>query len=185
MDTIKHKLHAVCANDRLRPAFNYIEFQGGFAYASDFRLAVIVDLTDVFGCDHDTTRLLDGYRIHRNMWRMLLGKRVVIKEPGTLLFSPTAKDWPSLILKLDETGSESGMTIADKITAVFPDINDAQPLQHIGVNPDLFKIAADACRFESNHARLTFFGPNKAILIEDNAGLSKSKAVVGSVTLSN
>jgi hypothetical protein len=185
MHTIKHKLHAVCGNDIYRPAFSYIEFQGGFAYATDAHVAVIVDLTDVFGCDYDTTRLLDGYRIHRNVWRMLIGKRVEIKEQGTLMFSPTAKEWPSLILKLDETEAEMGRAVADKITSVFPKIQDAQPLQHIGVNPALFKRAADACRFEYNQARLTFFGPNKAILMDDKPGVSKSMAIVLPVMLSN
>ncbi len=183
--TIKHDLHAVCGNERERTYLNYIEFHDGFAYATNAHVAVIVDLTEVFDCDHHTTRLLDGYRCHRNVWRMLKGKRVEIKDAGTLMFSPTAKDWPSVVLQLEEIDKYSGTDLKHKIDAIFPNKGDAQELKEIGISPTFFKLAANACRFEYNHARLTFFAPNKLILMEDVNLISKSKAIVMPVMLFN
>ena len=176
--TIKHDLHAVCGNERERTYLNYIEFHDGFAYATNAHVAVIVDLTEVFDCDYHTTRLLDGYRCHRNIWRMLKGKRVEIKDAGTLMFSPTAKYLPSVVLQLEEIDKYSGTDLKQKITANFPDKKGAQPLQEIGVNPAFLNLATNACRFEYNQARLTFFAANRAILMEPNYGHSKSKAIV-------
>lgn len=182
--TIKHDLHLACGNDHSRPLFTYIEFHDGIAYATDTHVAIRVQLTEVFKCEPETAELLTGYRIHANVWRMIKGKRVEIVDKGVLMFSPSPKHFPSVVLKLDEVELFNGQSLKSSIDAIWPKVSDKQALDEIGVNPSFFNRVSKACRFEYNHAILTFFARNKTILVRSNHGYeTKSEAIVMPVTI--
>ena len=182
--TIKHDLHLACGRDHLRPRFSYIEFHDGIAYATDAHVAIRVQLTEVFKCEPEAAELLTGYRIHANVWRMLKSKRVEIVDKGVLMFSPSPKHVPSVVLKLDEVELVNGQSLKSSIDAIWPKVSDKQALDEIGINPSFFNRVSKACRFEYSHAKLTFFARNKTILVRSNHGYeTKSEAIVMPVTI--
>lgn len=76
-----YKLHKVCADDGLRPAFGYIYFKDGKAYATDAHIAIAAPLSFVSNLDDEEKDLLEGVLIHATQFAQLLKMReTYVKE---------------------------------------------------------------------------------------------------------
>ena len=159
-NTVKHALHKACGKDERRPAFGYIWFHNGFAYATDAHVAVTIPTHEIFTNDQDACKLLDGKLIHRDIWRtMVFGKRCLLTTDGTVKFALNSKQLPSY----DVPFSPKGEMKMPNIDSVWPLKKDANPLHRIGVNPSFLLRATQAINVEA--PELTFFYENKAILV--------------------
>lgn len=159
-NTVKHALHKACGKDELRPAFDYIWFHNGYAYATDAHVAVRIPTHEIFTNDKDACKLLDGKLIHRDIWRtMVFGKRCLVSTDGTVKFELNAKKLPSY----DVPFSSQGEMRMPSIDAIWPLKKDANPLRRIRVNAMYLLRATQAINIEA--PKLTFFYEHKAILV--------------------
>ena len=69
------KMHLACKPDPLRPAYGYIQFKDGFAYASDGHIAVKNRIEEISGLNQAEIEALNGkflqYEFYRDMLKCI------------------------------------------------------------------------------------------------------------------
>lgn len=77
------KMHLACKPDPLRPAYGYIQFKDGFAYASDGHIAVKNRIEEISGLNQAEIEALDGKFLQSEFYRdMLKYEEILIAEDG-------------------------------------------------------------------------------------------------------
>lgn len=77
------KMHLACKPDPLRPAYGYIQFKDGFAYASDGHIAVKNRIEEISGLNPAEIEALDGKFLQSEFYRdMLKYEEILIAEDG-------------------------------------------------------------------------------------------------------
>lgn len=81
--TFTTHIHLACvkAND-LRPAFEYVYFINGYAYASDANVLIKSSMKEYF--DIEGLDLLDGHALHAEVYKLVMGFQVAEATPEGL-----------------------------------------------------------------------------------------------------
>ena len=162
------KLHLATSNDNLRPAMQFIQVKNGFCYATDAHILVKVPINEVFG---SIVTNEDEIYISAKEWKdQKMFKAVYIFRNGNIL---TAFD--KKMIKLGMLEFMEKETFEDKVGR-FPDCERILPeenkpivdLGKISFNPSLYARICEALEDSCQLFNLTFFGPNKAILVKHN-----------------
>ena len=66
------KLHKACADDEYRPAFSYVYFRNGYAYATNAHIAVRAKVEDISNIAPLEIEALNGKAIHYKQFELLL-----------------------------------------------------------------------------------------------------------------
>lgn len=76
-------MHLACRPDPLRPAYGYIQFKDGFAYASDGHIAVKNRIEEISGLNPAEIEALNGKFLQSEFYRdMLKYEEILIAEDG-------------------------------------------------------------------------------------------------------
>ena len=131
------KLHKVCNEDTFRPAFAYIHFEDGYAYATNGSILVKAKLTDIIDIDDlEMLERLDGKNLHFKQYENLL-KYDVITEITDIAISAKTEQY------------ETSFKFNDKIK--FPNVQKIfgsfysaakSPIDKIAFNPSQIEAVA-------------------------------------------
>ena len=163
-------LHLACSDDELRPAFQYIHFKDGWAFASNTYILVRQSMENY--CSALNKDLLNGKAIHADAFKKILKYDTVevtdkginaLKNNGEKAFYPFADEGikaPNFQSVIDRGFKND--TIASDNTAV-------RGFEYqVGLNPHLVHIAGKVLYSAAANTplKLTFGAPFEAVIAE-------------------
>jgi hypothetical protein len=162
------KLHLATGNDSLRQTMQHIQVKNGFCYATDAHILVKVPINEVFG--GVITQEDEIYILSKDWKDQKMYKAAYIFKSNNIL---TAFD--KKMVKLGMLEFMSKETFEDKIGR-FPNCESILPeddkpvvdLGKISFNPSLYSRICEALEDSCQLFNLTFFGPNRCILVKHN-----------------
>jgi hypothetical protein len=170
------KIHTLCATpDNLRPAMQYLEISNGFVYGTDAHILAKIPQNEVFGVNLFPTD--KKFYIEGKQWKAQ-------KLFNAVSFQPVDNfEASGMLMAFDKHGKTLG--ICQFFTQIefeakigrFPDCervlyaSDVMPenITQIGFNPDLYQRLAEALEDKMRTFKLSFFGQNRAILVQHTA----------------
>lgn len=145
------KLHLVCTRDSLRERLEYVYIDGHFAVASDANILVSFDLR-MLNLREDVLSSLNGCMIHRNLWKILSERDVMILsvEDGKMKYG---KD--GIVF---ETPLRTDLAFLDYKKALLSE-KDIQAVPSIGFNIYFLELIRKATGMTT--VKFEFHGQNK------------------------
>jgi hypothetical protein len=178
------KIHTLCATpDNLRPAMQYFEISNGYVYGTDAHILGKIPQNEVFGTEFFPTD--KKFYIEGKQWKAQ-------KLFNAVSFQPVDNfEASGMLLAFDKKGQTLGIcqfyTESDFMHKVgkFPNCEqiiykeDAvkQEINAIGFNPELYNRLTEALEDKVRTFKLSFFGQNKAILVQHIAPDTHTKGI--------
>lgn len=151
-------LHKACCSDDLRPAFSYVHFVDGYAYASNGHIAIKQSIADY--CSVIDADSLNGHAIHRDSFQDIIKYEIAqANDEGIECWNEDGKKafYPYL------TADSNVKT--PNFEAAFAQVSPTT-CKMFGINPALFAIA-DRVLIHGNEAvRVTLSGMNKPMILD-------------------
>lgn len=169
------KLHTLCSNDTLRPVMQYLEISNGFVYGTDAHILAKIPQNEVFGVN--LFPIDKKFYIEGKQWKAQ-------KLFNAYVFKPIENfEVSGMLMAFDKYGKTLGIcqfftqTDFEAKIGRYPDCervlyaSDVMPenITQIGFNPDLFARLTEALEDKMRTFKLSFFGQNRAILVEHTA----------------
>lgn len=157
------KLHKACADDERRPAFSYVYFKNGYAYATNAHIAVRAKIEDISNIDPIDIEALNGKALHYKQFELLLKHDSMEVEGNDI--------------KMLNIGDNLTTTITLRDDIVFPNVDkvleDAEagfrenpPTIDPCINIALLNKLCAALGNSNKNAGLRFCGLGKGILVK-------------------
>ena len=157
------KLHKACTDDDLRPAFSYLYFKNGYAYATNAHIAVRAKIEDISNIDPRDIEALNGKALHYKQFELLLKHDSMEVEGNDI--------------KMLNIGDNLTTTITLRDDIVFPNVDkvleDAEagfrenpPTIDPCINIALLNKLCAALGNSNKNAGLRFCGLGKGILVK-------------------
>ena len=177
------KIHTLCGNDSIRPVMQYCEISNGFGYGTDAHILGKIPQNEVFGSEFFPTD--KKFYIQGKQWKAQ-------KLFNAVSFKPVDNfEVSGMLMAFDKYGKTLGIcqfyTEADFEHKVgrFPNCEqilykeDAvkQEINAIGFNPELYNRLTEALEDKMRTFKLSFFGQNKAILVQHTAPDNFTKGI--------
>ena len=162
------KLWKACEKDEMRPAFNYIHFKNGFAYASNARILAKVEFSAIFCGEMDEVEelkhLLDGYAVSAAAWKFLVSLDFLnVKAEGDKKQFFEGMIANNIVRVYTE---KSGVLNAPKFESLFTTSEEKKPISKVGISPSLLADLSDALGLSS--IRMDFLQADKKIFIHNS-----------------
>jgi hypothetical protein len=177
------KIHTLCANDTLRPAMQYLEISNGYVYGTDAHILAKIPQNEIFGTEFFPTD--KKFYIEGKQWKAQ-------KLFNAVSFQPVDNfEVSGMLLAFDKKGETLGIcqfyTEIDFYNKVgkFPNCEQViyasnvmpENITQIGFNPDLYQRLAEALEDKMRTFKLSFFGQNRAILVQHIAPDTHTKGI--------
>jgi hypothetical protein len=178
------KIHTLCATpDNLRPAMQYLEISNGYVYGTDAHILAKIPQNEVFGVNLFPTD--KKFYIEGKQWKTQ-------KLFNAYVFAPIENfEVSGMLMAFDKYGKTLGIcqfftqTDFEAKIGRFPNCeqvlysSDVMPenITQIGFNPDLYQRLAEALEDKVRTFKLSFFGQNRAILVEHTAPDNYTKGI--------
>ena len=157
------KLHKACADDDLRPAFSYVYFKNGYAYATNAHIAVRAKIEDISNIDPRDIEALNGKALHYKQFELLLKHDSMEVEGNDI--------------KMLNIGDNLTTTITLRDDIVFPNVDKVLEDAEMGfrenpptidpcINIALLNKLCAALGNSNKNAGLRFCGFGKGILVK-------------------
>ena len=157
------KLHKACADDEFHPAFSYVYFKNGYAYATNAYIAVCAKIEDISNIDPRDIEALNGKALHYKQFELLLKHDSMDVEGNDI--------------KMLNIGDNLTTTITLRDDIVFPNVDkvleDAEagfrenpPTIDPCINIALLNKICAALGNSNKNAGLRFCGLGKGILVK-------------------
>lgn len=169
------RLHELCADDDLRPAFQYVHFMNGYAYATDAHVLIRANINEISDFKDEEIAMLDHKCIHARLFRQIIQRRVIKITPEGFLYEDQTGD-VSQLFKFHEIGEDRtidlfandkfaccGTKVPD-LDAVIDDDIKTTAITSIGVNADCVQRVVRAIG-GARMIQMSFNGDNRAITI--------------------
>ncbi len=149
-------LHLVCADDEYRPAFAFVYFIDGFAYATNGSMFIQQSIDDY--CTVINKESLNGHALHKDSFANIMKfESVEARENGV-------ECW-------DEGGKKAFFSYkavdnAPNFKRVLDDIPSPTPVQAFGINPKYFDIAGKVLVHGLSPIRVRLTGTATAMLLD-------------------
>jgi hypothetical protein len=149
------KLHLACSTDQLRERLEYVYIDGHFAVATNAHVLVSFDLR-VLNFSEEMLASLNGCMIHRNLWKILSEKDVMILsvENGKMKYGRSG-----LVF---EVALRTDLTFLDYKAVLFTE-KDITPVPSIGFNIYFLEIIRKSTGM--NTVKFEFHGQIKGITV--------------------
>ena len=170
-----YKLHLCCAQfDYLRPAFHFIHFMNGYAYATDAHIAIKAKIADISNFTEDEIAMLNNKSVHFRVFRQIIQRRNIEITSDGFVYTDNEGEF-SQTFKFHDIDNERKINIDlfhDDTKDVVPDIEsifascevfEEKPIavDRIGFNPECVDYIARAMNAE----RMTFTFSGKSTMI--------------------
>jgi hypothetical protein len=177
------KLHTLCSNDTLRPAMHYLEISNGYVYGTDAHILAKIPQNEVFGVNLFPTD--KKFYIEGKQWKTQ-------KLFNAYVFAPIENfEVSGMLMAFDKYGKTLGIcqffTQSEFEAKIgrYPNCeqvlysSDVMPenITQIGFNPDLYQRLAEALEDKMRTFKLSFFGQNRAILVQHTAPDNYTKGI--------
>ena len=159
------QMHLACVKDDLRPAYAFVHFKNGFAYASDSMILVRNPISEISTFDEQEAAALDGKSLHMDFYKdMLKYDEVLISEDGLECHKGDEK---AFFYFTETKMPDFEKVLQDALHS--PAVN----IGEIGFNIALLQRLSKAMGGR-NETKMTFKGAGKPIIIEpcDDASTS-------------
>jgi len=177
------KIHTLCGNDSIRPVMQYFEISNGFVYGTDAHILGKIPQNEVFGTEFFPTD--KKFYIEGKQWKnQKMYQAMYFKEISDFSISGIlmAFDKKMNVLGLCQFYTEQDF---QHKVGKFPNCEqiiykeDAvkQEINAIGFNPELYNRLTEALEDKVRTFKLSFFGQNKAILVQHTAPDNFTKGI--------
>ncbi len=151
-------LHKACGNEDFRPAFSYVHFVNGYAYASNGRIAVKQSMADY--CTVIDAEMMNGHAIHKDSFQDIIKYEIAqANDEGIECWDEDGKKAFYPYLPADSNVK------TPNFDAVFAQVSPT-PCKMFGINPAYFAIADKVLIHGSTAVRVTLSGMNQPIMLE-------------------
>lgn len=159
------KMHLACNKyDGLRPFCEYIYFQDGYAYATNFYLLVKNNLDTCSTIENEQKAILDGKLLHRDSYEQILKYDTIeISEEG--IQCQKGKDLAFFYFCQDSTIKYPNV---EKVLQEYKNAR-AIPMAQVCLNPRCVDIINKAMHTNGGGILFTFKGENGVVLCEDGS----------------
>lgn len=168
--TFNTKLFECCSNEKLRPVFQCVHFENGYAYAADGQVAIKQTLSFQSIVNPEN---LDGKSIHKDSFKQIMSFEIA--EAGTDGVECWNENGQHVFFEYYEfKDGEQAPDIEKSINSK----NGQTSLTFIGIDPDnLTRIKRALFIPETSTIRLQFTGVDKPILV-DVPGVDEQQAIL-------
>lgn len=155
----KSKLNLACANDELRQNLRYIIFENGKAVCTDGYILVAQQLK-LHGFEEEEVKLLEGYAIHKNVFKEVYKKQQVkVLEQGIL--ECYDKDWNKTMIQLVKL-EDLGLKFLDWKKVI---LTKKQSINEFGIDMKIVSKVKDLTLNSIKHVRVELYGANKGMVL--------------------
>lgn len=149
-------IHLACSNDLLRPALQLVNFEDGYIWATSGHVLARQSLSTFHGFDETEISLLNGKRIHKDVFKLILQYDIIkIEFDGIRVFLGDSDMFISY--------SKSSDKSPDYKQAIRSSVETIEPVDAIGINAKFIDIANKILQPFNNQLELNFTKHNKAI----------------------
>lgn len=154
------KMHLACRPDPQRPAYRYIQFKDGFAYASDGHIAVKNRIEEISGLNPAEIEALDGKFLQSEFYRdMLKYEEILIAEDG--IECKNGEDRVFFYFSTVEKPIDIKKVIDEHLSM------EPMAVEHISLNMKYLMDLSKAM-YECESCTFTFHGEGRGVVLKSN-----------------